>query len=89
MNRSAANSAQINGDYHIELQHLFEESLDKLGPIPKGMILNYLLAQGMSFDKNKCSGIDDIETALRKLLGTGADIILDSNWKRKTAQMQL
>ena len=89
LNKSAINHARVDKGYHIKLKRLLEESLDKLGEVPKRTILGYLFARNISFDEKNCSNVDDIEQALRKLLGTGAELILDSNWKQKVAQIQV
>ena len=89
LNSSAINHNRLHNPYHIELERLLEESLDILGATPKRTVLSYLLASGISFEKNKCSSADDIDQALRKLLGTGAEIVLGSNWKQKAAMIQV
>jgi predicted AlkP superfamily phosphohydrolase/phosphomutase len=89
LNKSAINDSHVGKDYHVELKCLLEGSLDKLGTVPKRTILSYLFSQGISFEEKKCSSVDDIEHALRKLLGTGSELILDSNWKQEVAQMRV
>ena len=89
LNKSAINHSRVGKGYHTALKCLLEESLDKLGAVPKRTILGYLFARSISFDEKNCSNVDDIEQALRKLLGTGAELILDSNWKQKIAQIQV
>lgn len=89
MNKSAINDSLVGKDYHVELKCLLERSLDKLGTVPKRTILSYLFSRGISFEEKNCSSVDEIEQALRKLIGTGTELILDSNWKQKVAQMRL
>ena len=89
LTKSATNHGHVGKDYHTELKCLLEGSLDKLGTVPKRTILSYLSTRGISFEEEKCSSVDDIEQALRKLLGTGSELILDSNWKQKVTQMQI
>src|SRR5437867_7130066 len=88
LNKSAINHSRVGKGYHITLKCLLEESLDKLGEVPKRTILGYLFARSISFDEKNCSNVDVIEQALGKLLGTGPELILDSIWKKKVAKIK-
>lgn len=67
--------------WHHTLQ-AFNETLDMLGEPAKQTILRALEQEyHVSFPKNTCSTPEKIESALRNMLGAGAQVIIEK-WKR-------
>lgn len=74
---------QLREDKWRHTLQAFNETLDMLGEPAKQTILRALEQEyHISFSGNMCSPPEQIESALRNMLGEGAQVIIEK-WKQK------
>jgi hypothetical protein len=67
---------QRNSAGRVQLRRALEKSLDVVGEGAKTSLMNFLEKEyGISFAENSLPRLEDIESALRSVLGQGAGII--------------
>ena len=70
-----------NGYNYERLRTSLERALSVLGDSSKQVLLFYMAEHcGISFDDRKCS-VDEIESALKSVLGAGSSIITERMYK--------
>lgn len=72
-----------------EMRKALEESLEFLGEHSKKVVLFHMTTRhGISLDDNGCSSIQEIDSALRVLLGEGASVVMASLNKKLGAAVR-
>jgi hypothetical protein len=70
-----------NGYNYDQLKTSLERALSVLGDSSRQVLLLYMAKHcGISFDDRKCS-VDEIESALKSVLGAGSSIITERMYK--------